>query len=248
MKLTEYLPIKRKEFMNNTFDIKRIGLLLRAVWIEHKQRFLISAGLLFIGYILILWNVGIQGQMRMFWLGIFITVLSYYSYAGKTIHYPKGLSLTLPATTFEKFLSLLLVGLGFLIIYGFIYWLCIGSKFILQDTDIIAFSDISSNWQYIYGGILFFITYQLLMYVIFPRFPLLIGMAVIVVIVAVFTRLYAFFLMDGTAFLKYDSFTRTSPVYDTLEVLGTGFNPMMAIVSLILLYVVYLKLKEREIK
>ncbi|WP_285009286.1 hypothetical protein [Pedobacter faecalis] len=131
--------------MNNTFDIKRFGLLLRRQWLEFGRIYLMALGVAFgaitIFYLYSFWpsiirpdfpHVGVHFREPLFLIFgfLFITVIasSYFAHYGqkaKTV-----IDLLIPASTFEKFLAAVLftavltvlsfIGIFWLIDFGFI--------------------------------------------------------------------------------------------------------------------------------
>lgn len=234
--------------MNNIFNVKRIMLLLRADWIEYKKTFYLSAGLLFLAYILLLWNAGNQIQLNLYWFGLTITQLSYYSYIQRKMHKSKGLSLTLPASNPEKFTVLILVGLLYFIVYLAIYWLVIGINLLFTEMTPSTFGWLNKLWEYTYGALLFVFAFLFLAYMTLRKFALPVGLAALVLIVVAFVRIYFPLVKDSVVLDPSHLAVRSDAIYDTLLILGQGFNPAMCVASVVLLYISYLKLKEKEIK
>lgn len=118
--------------MNNTFDIKRFGLLLKRQWLEFGKIYLITLGVAFgviaSFYVTAVWSffrenphvdLNFRDSLFSIFGFLFITVIAsnYFAYFGqkaKTV-----VDLLLPASTFEKFLAAILFT-GFLATLSFV--------------------------------------------------------------------------------------------------------------------------------
>lgn len=232
--------------MNNVLNTKRIGMVLRTIWIENKIRFLISGGLILLAYLLAIWVLPISAQGRMFGFGVFLTLFSYYSFVNKKVYRGKGITLTLPASTLEKYISLLITGIAYQAFFIAVHALSVTVRVLLKETGFISPEILWNGWTYIYGAVCFLIAYFLLAYVMFRRFSFLIGASSLIVILIIVIRLFAFWY-QGQADLA-DSFARKSSFNELFTTVISYFNPIMAILSLVIFYLVYLKLKTQQVK
>lgn len=115
--------------MNTQFSIQRIGLLLRKDWIEYRKKLILSA-LIVTGLFLIclLWPMNVQNVFNpapFFLFAMLGITIGYFRHVGKAIHQSKGLFLTLPASTLEKFVTFLIEGLMILIVFQGFFWAAI---------------------------------------------------------------------------------------------------------------------------
>ena len=100
--------------INTDFSLQRIGWLLRKDWIEHKKSIAYASGTFLIVLLPFLWlNTKITGiseskQAGIYLLGSLGCFLYYCQFVGRKVHFAKGLYLTLPASTAEKYVALLL--------------------------------------------------------------------------------------------------------------------------------------------
>lgn len=229
--------------MNTIFDIKRIGLILRTDWIEHKKLFGITAGLLLVSSMLLLWNTGQRGQFTLFWLGMLITIISYLSFMGKKVNHAKGLWLTLPASTLEKFVSLIIVGLTYILSFVLIYWIASGVSLLANGTPVVESRSLVISWK-ASGFILFNVAYFFLCFVIFRKYALGIGMAIQVLIFFIISYIMNLLVKSGILF----SINIPDKIGNILGELVGYYNPIFYILAIVLFYISYVRLKKKQIR
>lgn len=231
--------------MNNIFDFKRLGLVLKIDWIEHKKLFLISAGLLLAAYLLLMWNDFTGDRVNLFWFGITIFLLSYLSYVGKKIHYGKGLWLTLPATTLEKFVALLIYGFFYVGAFILVYWISVGVAYWFNNVPMVSFEELAYPMKG-FGIITFHTAYFFLAYVIFRKYALGIAMAVEAIVVGLF------FYLTVDFFINYFSSHEYTTIYNVIDgvlyFLVDHFNTILYVFSILLFYAAYVRLKKTQIR
>ncbi|MFK8007897.1 MAG: hypothetical protein AB8H03_16185 [Saprospiraceae bacterium] len=117
--------------MNNTFDFNRFSLLLKKeLWSGNKKPLIVGGAifgfLILIALLQIYWTGGYEGlnwhmfPIVIFWGGLIFTSVIFYEFNNKTgtHHY-----LSLPASTFEKFLSKwLITAILFPIVASLLFW------------------------------------------------------------------------------------------------------------------------------
>lgn len=233
--------------MNNKISFKRIGWILRADWIENKRMFAISSGLFLIVYLLLMWQPSLKAAYSFFWVGIVITLINYFSFVKRKVHRPRGLSLTLPASTLEKFIGLLIVGVCYLLVFNCVYWLAVTLWHLLAGSDMITVSGLLEKASKAPGFLVFLTSYLLVCYMTLKKYPVGIGFAALILFCVLLGRIYAFFL-PGLFADKQSEVVQSDIIAATAEFLFTNFNVAMYIASVVLLYVAYLKLKEKQIK
>lgn len=234
--------------MDNIFSFKRIGLILRADWIEHKRTFCLTAALLLVGYIiLLLWKENESSQFAIYLLGLFLGLVSYFSFVGRKIHRSKGLSLTLPASTLEKYISLLIMGVCYFLLFTGLFWIVAGLFHLFTGMKIISLSGLADNPQISSAFFTFMTAYLLVCYFTFRKYPAAIGLVILIVLGTLFGNLYGY--IYGINFISgnYD-FVKSDAIYETMKFLGENFHLATFVTSAVLFYVAYLKLKEKEIK
>lgn len=109
--------------MKHIINLKKVKLLLHTDWVEQRVLFyhyigtLITVMMLFFVLILLI-NTDCQGikeQYILYSLGSIGTIVTFCHYVGEKVHRPRGLFLSLPANTIEKYAVLLIEG-GIIII------------------------------------------------------------------------------------------------------------------------------------
>jgi hypothetical protein len=226
--------------------------MLQADWIEHKKGLLFSLGLLFFIWTLILWallrfggGVSVDTQHVVFFCTCFGALIAFCKFAGQKVFRSKGLYYTLPAGNGEKYFTLLLEGLIYFIAFNLVFWsvlyLC---KLFAPGFEVIpfhstAFNDADSLTVFLAS--LFFLSY-----LSFRKRPALIALG----------GIFGYFCLSALLLIKCISWmaTSTDPYFavssvgDTQGLLSVGFRSVMLVSALVVMYVAYLKLKERELR
>ncbi|MDH6313565.1 hypothetical protein M2137_002355 [Parabacteroides sp. PFB2-10] len=243
--------------MNNTFNIKRIGLILKTDWIEHKKSFLLTIALLLIGYLLLMWNGSIHTHRNLFMLGVVFTIISYFGYVGLKIHLLRGRWLTLPASTLEKYTVLLIVGLLYIGIFIFVFWFSTQVAFRLNDRPIVHLFGMESSNVSIDGFrfplamrtlalIIFHFAYFFLAQVSFRKYALVVAMAVEAIVVGLYSylKMYLFTNIFSTGDVTIPYIAVENPLYFLVD----HMNTILYVFSILLFYAAYVRLKKMQIR
>lgn len=123
--------------MNHIISLHRIKLLLYADAREHRTYiyygliFFLAFFCIFMGSVII-WLTNkfhntemAQKQIVFYFVGVAFYFIFYCRYIGLKIHQRKGMYLLLPANTIEKFIVLLLEGIFLFLAYNLLFWICI---------------------------------------------------------------------------------------------------------------------------
>ncbi|MFK7770595.1 MAG: hypothetical protein AB8F94_00595 [Saprospiraceae bacterium] len=256
--------------MNNTFDFNRFSLLLKKeLWSGNKKSLIIAGAifgfLILIALLQIYWSGGYEGMnWNMFPLiilggGLIFTSVIFYEFNDKTgtHHY-----LSLPASTFEKFLSKwLITAVLFPIIASFLFWVY------AKIGDAIYFNHVSETfytpWKLTDWWSIFFIklyiVYQstfLIGAIVFQKYTFFktsvvhwIYTIVSMVITAILFRIIFANMFDGLFSINQDLNIQTSN-----EVIHFMENKFLSILEFALWFLVppimwvvgFFKLKEKE--
>ena len=211
--------------MKTDFSIQRINLLLRKDWIENKKKLaygvLVILGVLFFFLLSsILWDTRFR-TFTLYVLGSLGTFIAFCSYVNLMIHRPRGLFLTLPASNQEKFAAILIEGIVVFLTYQVTFWTGTGIASMLIHIQPVAFKDITMPLQE-FTMLAFVGSLMFLSYVTFKKYAL--GIA-----------------CGGFCY-------ESSPFYTAVYWLSFAFTPAFLIATLVVLYVAYLKLKEKELR
>lgn len=228
--------------MNNIFSLKRIGLILRADWIEHRKNWMITMGLLLLAYVFLLWGrTTVQGSM-IGWT-FFISVFLSFGFVGKKIHRPKGLFLTLPASNPEKFVAMWLV-----ILFHLVSFFLVLLGVAIVNNLISGYSTIEL-WKItpkagVVAVTVFFTCWQFASHVTFRKNAFIIGLALLIALIAGLVRIVAEFVsierkswdLDGSGFGRF------------MEFAGEHYCIVIYLLSAALLYYSYRRLTKKQIR
>ena len=228
--------------MKTDFSIQRINLLLRKDWIENKKKLaygvLVILGVLFFFLLSsILWDTRFR-TFTLYVLGSLGTFIAFCSYVNLMIHRPRGLFLTLPASNQEKFAAILIEGIVVFLTY----------QVMLIHIQPVAFKDIIMTLQD-FTMLAFVGSLMFLSYVTFKKYALGIACGGYILIIAsiigiVYLCINILNIQPGLNSFCYES----SPLYTAVYWLSFAFTPAFLIATLVILYVAYLKLKEKELR
>jgi hypothetical protein len=219
--------------MNTNYNLRRILLVLRADWMEYKKNFLITMGVLFLVWMLLLFTVHINkasGSQPGFWvIGMLVVLVSFCQHAGRKIHRQRERFLMLPASTGEKYTALLLEGLAYFVGFQIVFWLgfLIWKPFI-ASFPIPSLSYIDANGSE--SAVFFIASLLFFSHLTFRKHASLIMVGGLVAYVLLFVTL-AIYIVGGT-----------------LDFLRSYFTPAMIVSTLVVMYASYLKLKEKELR
>ncbi|MDL2245934.1 hypothetical protein LJC54_10600 [Parabacteroides sp. OttesenSCG-928-J18] len=228
--------------MNAEFNIKRVGWILRADWKEYTK--LISLAVCMIVPSLLVMRSGTEpSQFTGLWFGFFLTLLVYQNYANQKIHHSKGLWLTLPATTLEKYVALLIAGIAYVSAFLLLFHLVRFVLYLLQDVPIYSMKQLAEPLKG-FGFITLHFAYCLMITTIFRKNAL--GAAFL--IEALFLGGLAFivdYLMNG----HWEIYTMGSVfhVFDALYyILGQQADIIFYLFALLFFYIGYVQLKKQQ--
>lgn len=238
--------------MKTDFSIQRINLLLRKDWIENKKKLaygvLVILGVLFFFLLSsILWDTRFR-TFTLYVLGSLGTFIAFCSYVNLMIHRPRGLFLTLPASNQEKYAAILIEGIVVFLAYQVTFWTGTGIASMLIHIQPVAFKDIIMTLQD-FTMLAFVGSLMFLSYVTFKKYALGIACGGYILIIAsiigiVYLCINILNIQPGMNSFCYES----SPLYTAVYWLNFAFTPAFLIATLVVLYVAYLKLKEKELR
>ena len=238
--------------MDPTFSFKRIGLLLRKDWIEYKKK-LMYAVLTIVGILLTFLILSTLRQEKMFHplafygFGLLGTLIGICRYTSLGVHRSKGLYLALPASNEEKFLTLLIEAVIMLAVFQVVFWTCIGVGSFFIPIKPINVNDIIIELPF-FVLLLFISSLLFLSYITFRKYALGIAIGGFMCALASWVGIIYYFkdfLLDNKGSFYYETAT---PLFKMETWLAQGFTPIFLIATLVVLYVAYLKLKEKELK
>ena len=244
--------------MKNNFSFHRIGLMLKADWTEYKKAFLLFVGLLIAANLFLLWPASEGFQTFLFIAGILSTLTAFYVFTGWTVHRSKNRFLTLPASNIEKFVEINTVGLILFCVNFLIHAILLGIMFLKSGTAIWLLSVLHINidlnaFLSVLGLILFVCTFQFMCSIALRKYALGIG-SLLLFGNAMLYSFSTFLLIKIEGFDKLDTydfhtgFIRSNALIEMLSFLSTYNFPAMCFASVVLVYVAYLKLKEKQIR
>ena len=164
------------------------------------------------------------------------------------IHRPRGLFLTLPASNQEKYAAILIEGIVVFLAYQVTFWTGTGIASMLIHIQPVAFKDITMPLQE-FTMLAFVGSLMFLSYVTFKKYALGIACGGYILIIAsiigiVYLCINILNIQPGMNSFCYES----SPLYTAVYWLSFAFTPAFLIATLVVLYVAYLKLKEKELR
>ena len=245
----------------NTFSLKRIKLLLLADWYELKEAlFLVKAAasvVLFTGLFFSDISFEQSSLNAILLYMLFITFFPVCSYMDYRVHSKKGLGFLVPATVLEKFAVLIIIGLFFFACCFCLFFIAL-SLFSIYKLGYVSSFIYESMTIFSQMGVAYFVPFAFLatlfwlgvmsFYKNAPLKSLLILGGLIFLLVQT-SRDFIGYLLFDTAGLSYQG-----TIYDTYhENLYPGILAVVPWVSYLLipaslfvLYIGYLKLKEKE--
>ena len=243
--------------MKNNFSFRRIGLMLQADWIEYKMAFLIFAASLFAINLFMFQNMREGFQVFLFSGGIISIIMFFYMITGWKVHRAKNRILTLPASTIEKFVEMLLIGFILFCVFLLIYMSILWSSHLISGEPVWFMSGFKLNTNpadansMMGMGLVFFIcTFLFMSCIAFRKFPLGVGLLMLISYSSVLSyTAYLFFRLENFDFNNFQNgFIQSSALMETTRFLVTCNAWGMYIASAVLLYISYLKLKEKQIR
>lgn len=175
--------------MNNIFSLKRVGLILRADWIENRKSWMITMGLLLLAYVFLLWDRTVVQNNMMGWT-LLIAALLFFNFVGKKMHRPKGLFLTLPASNPEKFVAIWLVAFFYLVSCFLIFWGVIAVNNLISGYPVVELFRTAPSTGVV-ALTVFFTCWLFASYVTFRKNAFIIGVALLIALIAGLARILA---------------------------------------------------------
>ena len=244
--------------MKNNFSFRRIGLMLKADWTEYKKAFLLFVGLLVAANLFLLWPASEGFQAFLLIAGIFSTLTAFYVFTGWKVHRSKNRFLTLPAGNLEKFVEIKTVGFILFCVYFLIHATLLGIMFLKSGKTIWFLSILNTNidmnvFLSTLGIVLFICTFQYMCCIAFRKYALGIGALILsgyVMLMAFSTyllvRIEGLDKFDTSGF--HSGLFRSNALIEMAGFLNTYFFPAMCFATVVLVYIAYLKLKEKQIR
>jgi hypothetical protein len=243
--------------MKNNFSFRRIGLMLKADWIEYKKVFSIFAVLLLAINLFLLRNVSNGIQVFLFCVSFFNALTFFYYYVGWKVHRSKNRFLTLPSSAIEKFVEILFVGFVFFCVFILIHTILLGISNLIYGTQIWFLRDVSRDagsevivFSQSISMILFICTFLLMCCFMFRKYPLPLGTLILILygLVCVYT-VYIFVRIDNMEnFNTFGGLIHSNAFMETV-IFITKYNMVgLCAASAVLLYISFLKLKEKQIR
>lgn len=233
--------------MNINFSLKRIQLLLKADWTVYKNSFLFSMGVLLLAWFFILFvitsNFKIADQGGCFAMGGIIVFIIFCRHAGRKVHKTMSRYYTLPASTAEKYVSLLLEGLVLALCYfAIFYGGLLAKKLAMPALDVITPAEFFTH-NGSESGLLMVSSLIFLSYMTFRKHAFLIAITGLMAYVGLFMGA----IVQTFRYISLNTMPLGSSfMYDTFRVIGDYYFPVMLVSFLAIMYVAYLKLKEKE--
>jgi len=239
--------------MKNNFSFKRMGLMLKADWIEYKTAVLIFFASVFAIHLFLFLNMNEGFQIFLFTVGIISILLCFYIFTGSKVHRIKNRFLTLPASNIEKYVEILFVGFLLFCAYLLIYTGILGASHLISGEPVWFLSG-SKAWEsknvFGMGLVVFICTFLFMCFIMFRKFPLQIGVLFLIAYSSVIS--YTVYLIlkfeNFNLNIPFSGFIRSNALLNTVGFLSTYNAWGMAVASAVLLYVSYLKLKEKQIR
>lgn len=243
--------------MKDYFSLHRILLLFRADWIEYRK-YIGYALAAFVAYMgVFLWlslNADAQNYIRkefvLYWCGTIASMLFFCWYAGKKTHRSKGLTLTLPASTEEKYVALLTEGLLILVAFNLLFWGATGCwSMLFPYFPVISPEEICRKTNMSGPIITFILSLLFLSYVTFRKHALAIVLTGCGLLLSAVAASLYYMTKDamGTV-LTPSSFTEMTPAMNTLMFLAQYHQVAFTVATCVVMYIAYLKLKEKELR
>ncbi len=199
--------------MDTTFNLKRIGYMLRADLMEQKL-FLLFGSLTCVAIWALLCYNSANDYVRLFYsIWVILTVL-FCGYAGRKLHSGKGLYLTLPASTTEKYAALMAEGALLFGVYNLLFWIGAVIGRLLAGYPMVDYHSLYTFPLMQTCGYFFF-TFSILFYFFtFRRMPLLLYIASYVLFVTILINVAKLFypmVMGEKGILEADTNSLMDP-------------------------------------
>ena len=238
----------------NNFSFQRIKLLLKADYTEYKiyLYYALGAFAAIISVAFIIMNMEdtergkLQIQYSLFWLMLFSCSTYFCQYVGRKVHEYKNTYLTLPARTSEKYVVILLEGFLLLLLLYLLFTGCMHFPLLFGLNYPITGNSLLTGKLSPFVA-MFLIALMFLAYLSFRKYAFLVTIGGYIGIMAAFYLFLGCFGGRLTHNLhQASSFFEMTPFSYTLEWLVRYHPASMTVATIIILYIGYLKLKEKE--
>ncbi|MDR1201139.1 MAG: hypothetical protein LBL58_05840 [Tannerellaceae bacterium] len=234
--------------MNTYFNLNRVNYLLRVDWVEHRKSLLLGLGGVLLVWIALLYFVEPKANVQsgFFFVGGLAVFIYYCRFIGKKIHQPKGLYYTLPASNEEKYFTLLVEGLLFFLVFVGIFWLGLGLFKLLSPAFVgiglteLCYDVIPLELWGVVSSVIF------LSHIAFRKYALLIVVTGIALYVLLFTGVSL--KIVSVASDAFNPYFMSSFAYEALDFMKSIAAPVLVVATIVVLYIGYLKLKEKELR
>ena len=244
--------------MKNKFSFSRIGLMLKADWIEYNKAFLLFAGLLVAANLFLFLQMARGFQIFLFIAGIFSALTVFYIFTGWKVHRAKNRMLTLPANTLEKFVEILIIFLILFSVYFLIYTILVYIAHLTSGEAIWLLSVFDNNADptlinTVTGFVLFVCAFQFMCCIAIRKYAL--GVGTLFLFVYAMVIAYSTYLLvevDGfnidNKFNFHSGFIRSNAMIEMMRFIYAYNTLCICIAAVVLIYISYLKLKEKQIR
>ena len=232
--------------------------MLKADGIEYKKAFFLFTGLTVAVNLFLFLQMAIGFQAFLLVAGLFFTLTACYVFTGWKVHRAKHHFLTLPASTLEKFVEILIVCLILLGVYLLIYTLLIYFAHLKSGEAVWILSVFHSDVDMTAIGmgismILFICVFQFMCCIAIRKYSLVIGTLILIVYAMVIVySTYLLFKIEGldnmNNFHVDSGIFRSNAIFEMLNFVNTYNTLCMCIAAVVLTYISFLKLKEKQIR
>jgi hypothetical protein len=227
--------------------------MMKADWIEYKIPVLIFfASLIAINSFMFM-NMREGFQAFLFFAGVDAIFICFLMFTGWKVHRSKNRFLTLPASTFEKYVEMLLAGLILACVYFAIYSGILYASHLISGEPIWFLSPTflqESDNVFAWGLVLFISVFFWMCYIAFRKMQFGIGILLLIGYASVIS--YTAYLIarieNFNINIPHDGFVESNALFNTLGYISSYNNWAMGIASAVLLYISFLKLKEKQIR
>ena len=244
--------------MKNKFSFSRIGLMLKADGIEYKKAFFLFAGLTVAINLLLFLQMATGFQAFLLIAGLFFTLTAFYVFTGWKVHRSKHHFLTLPASTLEKFIEILIICLILFGVYFLIYTVLIYLAHLKSGEAIWILSVFNADvdmtaFGMVIGLIIFICAFQFMCCIAIRKYSLVIGSLFLIIYAMVIVySTYLLFKIEGLDKInniRVDSgIFRSNAIFEMSNIINTYNTLCMCIAAIVLTYISFLKLKEKQIR
>lgn len=233
--------------MNVTFSLKRIGHILRADWIEYRQNLLLYSLAVLGGFVLLMyfnWK-----QVPVYHFVLLILAVSYCRFVNLKIHRSKGAYLSLPASTEEKYISLLLEGVFFFLAYQAVFWSAAGIDRVITGELIVKWQSLYNFPAVFYLSNFLYFTILLLCYVIFRKHALVIFLAGFITITGTMSYFFVKYFKDMIIEGEGKGVNiNTDDFFVPFSYLESYYHVTTYLLIAIVLFLVYYKLRKKQVR